>query len=124
MAPSDAPLDASVEAALAAHIETAEVEWTISVKGVDDLPSVTSMAFAFDEDGVAGGHALLLNLSDFELNQVLAGHVTKLPAKGTLYSLDDDGGRTAITEAFNPFDVGMPVVRQFLSRVLAKRRAS
>ena len=113
--PIDGPYDS-----FAVPIETAAVNWTINVKGVDDLPSVDSKAYGFEEDVFEEdeGQAVLLNLSDFERNQVLAGHVTVLPKKGTLYSVDGEGARTAITEAYNAFDVGTPVLRQYLSRVL------
>ena len=111
--PIDGPYDS-----FAVPIETAAVNWTINVKGVDDLPRVTSEHVTFEEDGVPGGYGVLLNLSDFERNQVLAGHVTVLPKKGKLYSVDGEGARTEITEAYNAFDVGTPVLRQYLSRVL------
>ena len=111
--PIDGPYDS-----FAVPIETAAVNWTINVKGVDDLPRVTSEHVTFEEDGVPGGYGVLLNLSDFERNQVLAGHVTVLPKKGKLFSVDGEGARTEITEAYNAFDVGTPVLRQYLSRVL------
>lgn len=111
-------LNSPIDGPFFVPIETAAVDWTIDVRGVDDLPSVTSVAYAFEEDGVPGGFGVLLNLSDFERSQVLAGHVTTLPKKGTLYSLDGAGARTAITEEYNSFDVGTPVLRQYLSRVL------
>ena len=80
----NSPIDGS---AWAVPIETAAVDWTINVRGVDDLPSVTSVAYAFEEDGMPDGYGVLLNLSDFERNQVLAGHVTALPSSSCDASL-------------------------------------
>lgn len=50
---------------------------------------------------------------------MLAGHITTLPTKGTLYAVNGSGHRTAIDAEYNPFDVGSPVLRQYLSRVVS-----
>ena len=72
-------------------LETEAVNWTITVVAADDIPSVASIAYAFDEDGVPGGLGVLLNLSDWELDQMLEGVITKLPEKGTLFTIDAHG---------------------------------
>ena len=93
--------------------------FTVSVAAVDDVAGVTSSAYAFTEDGLpTGGQAFDLNLTDAETNQVLGGFISRLPTKGRLFSVNASGSRTLIDDVYNPFDVGAPVVRQYLSRVV------
>ena len=61
-------------------------------------------------------HACIVHAS--HIKQVLAGYITQLPTKGLLYAVNATGQRTLIDSAYNSFDVGHPVVRQYLSRVL------
>ena len=103
--------------------ESAPFNVTIDILPEDDLPTVSDQALRIDEDsaspGLASGHEIMLQLNDSELGQVLAGHITTLPTKGTLYAVNGSGHRTAINAQYNPFDVGSPVLRQYLSRVVA-----
>lgn len=48
----------------------------------------------------------------------LAGLITRLPNKGALFAVNATGHRKPITSTYNSFDVGAPIVSQYLSRVL------
>ena len=96
--------------------ESAPFNVTISVSPVDDIPAVLDVSVSIDEDTEK---EITLQLSDSELGQVLAGHITRLPSKGTLFAVNGSGHRMPIGAKYNPFDVGSPVLRQYLSRVVA-----
>lgn len=102
-----------------APLDSPETSFEIDVSSVDDLPVATSTAITFDEDSQPDGLDIVLNLTDSELNQVLTGYISRLPAKGTLYAVNASGHRSLIDASFNPFDVGSPVLRQYVSRVLS-----
>lgn len=99
-------------------VDTGLFNYTISVTPLNDLPLVTSTTVSFDEDSRTDGVELTLNLTDAEIGQVLAGQVTRLPTKGSLYVVNASGGRTRIDSAYNAFDVGHPVLLQYVERVL------
>jgi hypothetical protein len=61
---------------------------------------------------------LNITMHDIEAGQPLSGSVTRLPTKGSLYVTNATGARQLIQRAYNEFDVGANVRRQFLSRVL------
>ena len=102
--------------------ESAPFDITIDVLPYDDIPFVHDISIRIDEDsvgaGLQSGHEIVLQLSDAELGQVLAGHITRLPSKGTLYAVTDSGQRTPVNAEYNPFDVGSPVLRQYVARVV------
>ena len=85
---------------------------------VNDLPTVSSTAHALLEDSAPNGKEIVLNLTDAEIGQVLFGYVTKLPTKGALFVVNASGHRIRVDGSYNPFDVGTPNVRQYLSRVV------
>ena len=103
--------------------ESAPFNMTISISPVDDIPAVRDWSLRIDEDsagaGLESGHEITLELSDLELGQVLTGYITRLPSQGTLFAVNSSGHRTPIGADYNPFDVGSPVLRQYLSRVVA-----
>jgi len=100
-------------------LQSAPATYTIDVLEVDDLPTVTSQLLSFEEDSAPGGVELRLNLSDAEVGQVLNGFISRVPSRGDLYVVDEHGNRTQIHASYNPFDVGTPVVSQYLSSVRA-----
>ena len=89
---------------------------TLDVIPVDDRPSVSSQSVVVEEDA---SFAIVLNLTDAEVGQVLAGYITRPPSKGVLYALGPNGERMRIDGSFDAFDVGTQTVRQYVSRVLA-----
>ena len=103
--------------------ESEPFNMTISISPLDDIPTVRDWSLRIDEDsasvGLESGHEIMLELSDSELGQVLAGHITRLPSQGTLFTVNSSGHRTPIDAEYNPFDIGSPVLRQYLSRVVA-----
>ena len=100
-------------------IESDPTTITLDYTPVDDLPSVTSLSVATEEDAQPDGFSIVLNLTDAEAGQVLAGYITRAPSKGVLYAQGPDGERVRIDGGFNSFDVGTPTVQQYVSRVLA-----
>ena len=100
-------------------IESDPTTITLDYSPVDDRPSVTSLSVATEEDAQPDGFSIVLNLTDAEAGQVLAGYITRAPSKGVLYALGPDGERVRIDGSFNSFDVGTPTVQQYVSRVRA-----
>ena len=100
-------------------LESPKVAFTINVNAVDDMSTIVpDSSYAFDEDSMPGGKTIELNLTDAEKSHILSGFITKLPDLGELYAVNGSGHRTHIDDYYNPFDVGEPVVRQYLSRVV------
>ena len=103
--------------------ESATFNITIDITPENDIPTVRDAHLRIDEDsasaGLESGHEITLQLNDSEVGQVLAGQIVQLPSKGTLYVVNSSGYRTPIDAGVNPFDVGSPVLRQYLSRVVA-----
>ena len=48
----------------------------------------------------------------------------RTPRLGALFAVDASGRRTRIESPYNPFDVGAPVLHQFISRVVRVSSAS
>ena len=120
---SGTPLDSfdyvmTLDWATAEIVSSSATTVTIDVLPVNDIPSVSSMQLGFDEDSRSDGVEVVLNVTDSEVEQVLAGYITKLPTKGRLFAVDEAGARIAIDAAYNPFDVGSPTVSQYVSRVV------
>ena len=105
-------------------VETSVYNFTVHVLPVDDLPSAHSSFHAFDEDSQPDGREIVLNLTDAEVGQALAGYISRLPTKGTLYVVNASGARTRLDHDYNPFDVGAGVRYQYLSYATVTRTLS
>ena len=98
--------------------ESAEATVVVSVKEMNDLPTVSGATFELVEDMHAEGVHVNVSAYDPEEGHLLELYVATLPTKGQLYRVDDNTGTTELIESeYNLFDVGTGLLIQYLDEV-------